>query len=105
MIVQSKMEQDGTGLLTVVTNSLTSVNAAEFRAVAEQVIADSTGRLVVDCTQLEFIDSSGVGAFLHAHNQLSESRRPVCLIQVGAKVMASLELMQVHRIFDLAMNK
>ncbi|MEN9975456.1 MAG: hypothetical protein RLZZ282_1462 [Verrucomicrobiota bacterium] len=105
MIVQSKIEQDGTGVLTVVTNSLTSVNAAEFRAVAEQVIAESAGRLVVDCEQLEFVDSSGVGAFLHAHNQLIGSRRPVCLSRVGAKVMASLELMQVHRIFDLEMNK
>ena len=101
MIVQSKQESDGTVVLTVVVESMDRSNAAEFREVAAQMIAISTGPLVVDCTRLEFLDSSGLGALLHAQKLLPEERRPVRLSGVGSKVLTLLELMQVHRIFAL----
>ena len=101
MIVQSGMESDGTLVLTVAATTLTRANAADFREQSVPEIVAATGSVVVDCSQLEFIDSSGVGALLHASNMLEESRRPVRLTGVGAKVLASLELMRVHRQFDL----
>lgn len=101
MIVHSRIESNGTMVLTVVGDSLTSPNAPAFREEADQAIMASTGRVEVDCSQLEFIDSSGVGAFLHLIRLLPEDRRPVRLRGVGKKVLANLELMCVHRIFDL----
>ncbi len=101
MIVESKLKSDGTMVLTVMEESLDRMNAPKFREVAAQSIADSAGRIEIDCSRLEFLDSSGLGAFLHAHNLLPEGRRPVKLLAVGTKVMTILELMQVHRIFDL----
>ena len=105
MIVESSMESDGTLVLTVGVKTLTNANAAEFRELARPAIEAAAGRVVVDCSQLEFIDSSGVGALLHANNLLPEARRPVRLTGVGTKVLASLELMRVHRQFDLKPGK
>ena len=99
------MESDGTMVLSVAVNSLDRVNATEFRETAAQAIAASAGPVVVDCSRLEFIDSSGLGALLHTHNLLPEARRPVRLVGVGLKVLTILELMQVHRIFDLEARK
>ena len=101
MIVQSSQETDGTVVLSIMTDSLDSSNAPTFRSTAAEAIAASTGPVVVDCSRLEFLDSSGLGALLHAHNLLSEARRPVRLTRVGVKVLTLLELMQVHRIFAL----
>ena len=99
------MESDGTAVLTVAVKNLTNANAAEFREQARPVIETSAGEVVVDCSQVEFIDSSGVGALLHANSLMSESRRPVRLIGVGNKLQASLELMRVHRQFALEPRK
>ena len=101
MIVQSSKEPDGTVVLSIVADSLDRSNAPVFRATAAQAIAASSGVVVVDCSRVEFLDSSGLGALLHAHNLLPEERRPVRLTQVGIKVLTLLELMQVHRIFAL----
>jgi len=101
MIIQARMESDGTAVLTVMAKNLTVANAAEFREEARPVIETSSGEMVVDCSRVEFIDSSGVGALLHANNMMSESRRPVRLTGVGQKLLASLELMRVHRQFAL----
>jgi anti-sigma B factor antagonist len=101
MIVQSRIESDATVVLTLVGDTLTSSHAAEFRETADRVISTSTGRVEVDCTPLEFIDSSGVGALLHLVKLLPENRRPVRLTGVGTKVLANLELMCVHRVFEI----
>lgn len=99
------METNGAVVLSLLVDSLDRVNAPEFRLEAGQAVANSTGSVVVDCGSLEFLDSSGLGAFLHVHNLLPEQRRPVRLTNVGTKVLTILELMQVHRIFELEPRK
>jgi anti-anti-sigma factor len=105
MIIQSRMESDGTAVLTIMAKNLTYANAAEFREEARPVIEASAGEVVVDCTQVEFADSSGIGALLHANSMMTESRRPVRLTGVGKKVLAGMELMMVHRQFTLEPRK
>lgn len=105
MIVRSTMESTGTVVLTVLVDSLDRVNAPEFRQEAGLAISSSSGPVAVNCESLEFLDSSGLGAFLHVHNSLPEQRRPVRLTNVGTKVLTILELMQVHRIFELEPRK
>jgi anti-sigma B factor antagonist len=101
MIALSEQRDDGTTVLTVMVDSLDRMNVAEFRDIATRAITASDGRVEVNCSKLEFIDSSGLGAFLHTHNSLPEERRPVSLTAVGPKVLTILELMQVHRIFEI----
>lgn len=105
MIVQSTVESDGSVVLAILVDNLISMNAPAFREEADRAILASTGRVRVDCSQVEFIDSSGVGALLHLIKLLPEQRRPIRLTGVGAHVLANLELMCVHRIFDLEPRK
>ncbi|MCX6878515.1 MAG: STAS domain-containing protein [Verrucomicrobia bacterium] len=101
MIVQSRQENDGTVVLTVVVDALIASRAAQFREEVDRAMVAATGRVEVDCSRLDFIDSSGVGALLHMVKLLPVGRPPVRLTGVGPKVLANLELMCVHRIFDL----
>ena len=105
MVVKTNVEKDGTVVLVLTEDGLDRANAFEFREAAIQAISAAAGRVEVDCTLLEFIDSSGVGALLHTHNNLPEDRRPVRLVGVGSKVLTILELMQVHRLFELEPRK
>lgn len=105
MIGKSTMETNGAVVLALLVDSLDRVNAPEFRLEAGQAVAASSGLVEVDCATLEFLDSSGLGAFLHVHNLLPEERRPVRLTNVGTKVLTILELMQVHRIFEIEPRK
>jgi anti-sigma B factor antagonist len=105
MIVQTQMNSTGSVVITVLVDSLDRVNAPDFRQEATLAVSSSTNRVEVNCESLEFIDSSGLGAFLHVHNSLPEQRRPVRLTHVGTKVMTILELMQVHRIFEVEGRK
>ena len=101
MTVEPTIGNDGSLVLTVMVDTLDRANVADFKERAGAAIEGSSGPVAVDCSRLEFIDSSGLGAFLYAHNLLPEDRRPIRLLSVGAKVLTILELMQVHRIFAL----
>lgn len=101
MIIQASTETGGKLLLTVMAGNLDISNAGAFREEASPLVAASTGLVEVDCTEMEFIDSSGVGALLHVNKLLPAERRPIRLIGVGRKVMTLLELMHVHRSFEL----
>jgi|GEM_PF-1027289 len=105
MIINTRMEDDGSVVLTITERSLTNANATEFRELAKPEIEASSGEIVVDCSGVEFIDSSGVGALLHVNSLMPTDRRPVRLVGVGKKLLASLELMRVHRQFALEPKK
>lgn len=99
MIIKHTNNTPDVLVLTLLVSSLDVTNAAPFREEASPLVAGSAGKVAVDCSKLEFIDSSGVGALLHANKLLPPDRRPVCLTGVGPKIMAQLELMHVHRSF------
>ncbi|MCB1132204.1 MAG: STAS domain-containing protein [Verrucomicrobiae bacterium] len=101
MTIESRTEADGTLVLVPQGDTLDMANAAAFRADTSPLIAAAAGGVTVDCSNLEFIDSSGVGAFLHANKLLPEERRPIRLTAVGSKVLTLLELMHVHRSFQI----
>lgn len=101
MIIETTVDADGTLKLSLSEATLDRALAPKFREDAAKAIHASHGAVEIDCTPLEFIDSSGVGALLHAHNALTQERRPIRLVGVGRNVLTILELMQVHRVFDI----
>ena len=100
MIIQASNETGGALRLTVMAGNLDISNASAFREETTPLVSASTGIVEVDCAEMEFIDSSGVGALLYLNKLLPAERRPIRLIGVGRKVMTLLELMHVHRSFE-----
>ncbi len=101
MTIETTVDNDGTLRLILSGATLDRALAPKFREDAAKAIQSTQGAVEIDCTPLEFIDSSGVGALLHAHNTLTQERRPIRLVGVGRNVLTILELMQVHRVFDV----
>lgn len=104
MILKSNKESGGALVLTVLCNTLDISNAIAFREECTPLIESSEGNVSLNCEALKFIDSSGVGALLHINKLLPADRRPVRLVGVESKVLALLELMHVHRSFQLESN-
>ena len=101
MVIHKRTGAEGALILTPKVESLDMANAISFREQCASLIEGSSGPLTIDCSYLEFIDSSGVGAFLHANKLLPAERRPIHLTGVGGKVLTLLELMHVHRSFNI----
>jgi anti-sigma B factor antagonist len=57
--------------------------AAQFSARANEAMNVDAAAVVVDLTDLTFIDSTGVAALLELHHRLSDAGRPLRVINVG----------------------
>jgi anti-sigma B factor antagonist len=57
--------------------------------------------LVVDLTDVEFCDSSGLSALLIAERQMRGHEGKVSLVGVNKKVMALLKISQLDRVFRI----
>jgi anti-sigma B factor antagonist len=60
--------------------------------------------LVVDLTDVEFCDSSGLSALLIAERQMRGHGGKVSLVGVHKKVMALLKISQLDRVFQIFDN-
>ena len=73
----------------------------ELDAILEAEIRDSEGALVIDLTEVGFIDSSGLGALLRARALLGREDRALAVVCPHGPVRRVFELSGVSEVFAL----
>ena len=81
---------------------LDASTARELREELAMIWRPNVGGVTVDLSHVEFIDSSGMGSLLSIHRRLPEKHAPIRLVNVRPAVQSVLELVRLHRVFDLA---
>jgi anti-sigma B factor antagonist len=94
--------RSGATVVKPVGNRLDLEVAAEFRAALLQLIDDGQHRVVVDLGDVDFIDSSGLGALVSALKTLKMLKRDgdIRLANVRPPVVSLLEIIRLHRVFS-----
>ena len=99
---QIRAQAEGKTLYVVI--SCPRVNAAFVPTLKEQVAAaltDEIVRVVIDMSLVEFVDSSGVGAFLGILRRLPQPDGNVALKGMQQQVRAVFVLLRLQRIFQI----
>lgn len=101
LIVENTAGQAGTvAVVTLAVDELDASNTAEFKERIAPVL-QTRNRILIDLTQLRFIDSSGLGAMLSCLRQLSSKDGDLKLCGLSKGVRAAFELVRLHRVLDL----
>lgn len=100
-IVEGKIEG---GVLQAVlgVNRLDASSARDFKRQVEAIWSPEVSRVELDFDKVDFIDSSGVGALLGVYKRLPGDQPNVQLKRVQAPVQSVIELLRLHRIFDIS---
>lgn len=93
-------EVDGVMVAIVPVDELDASNSGEFKRDIAPLL-QSHSRVVLDLSQLNFVDSSGLGAMLSCLRQLSSKGGDLKLCCMSKPVRALFELVRMHRIFDI----
>ena len=83
--------ENGTAILRL-TGSLDFASAPEVRSHLLAVCSEPPDAVVVDCTELRFIDSTGIGLFVAACRRLETTGSRFMLANVDARVGKTLRL-------------
>ena len=87
--------QDQTRLLKL-SGPLTISNLFDFQ---NRVRSNTVERLILDLTNVPYVDSAGIGAMVGAHVTHSKNGRSLALVGVNQRVRAALGVTRVEQFF------
>jgi len=80
--------------------TLDASNANEFKTAVGKMIQPGA-RLILDMSEIRFVDSSGLGAILSCLRQLHDKGGELKLCSMNKPVRALFELVRMHRVFEI----
>ena len=91
------------GHLTLVakTERIDAAAAREFKTGALELLDGSPHSVSLDLAQVDFIDSSGIGALLSIQKKLAPSGIGLKLVRVKPQVQSVIELLRLHKVFEI----
>ncbi len=108
--IDIKSERDGDALVFKLHGSLDLATAPSVRAALLEAAGEGKHEIIVDLTQLEFLDSTGLGALIGAHRRSIEHGGRVALIVNEGPISRLLNITGLMRAFavfhtvDAALN-
>lgn len=82
-------------------NRLDASASRDFKKQVDAIWSPDVTQVEMDFRQVDFIDSSGVGALLGVYKRLPSVEGNVRLTKVQAPVQSVIELLRLHRIFEI----
>jgi anti-sigma B factor antagonist len=88
-------------ILRVEGNLKVGETADAFRARVEGIVSKSGGALVLDLEALDYIDSTGVGAFVGALKAFQRAGREILLAAPQRRVLSGLRVTHLDTLFRI----
>ena len=73
-----------------------------FFPLQSMVRADNSNLLIIDVTDMPYIDSAGIGCLVGAHVSRENSGRKLVLVGANDRLITSLKVTKVEQLFTMA---
>ena len=97
-------DEDGVKVVTPTVRRLDASVAPAFKQEAVALVQGGAVRLVVDLAQVEFVDSSGLGALVSVLKALG-SHGAMAVCNAGDSVKALFKLTRMDKVFAIAPSR
>lgn len=101
MKIEQESIQSGHGVIVLIaSDNMDAGNVKAFKEAMQPVLA-ANDTVLIDMSQLTFVDSSGLGALLSCLRTMNNKTGQLKLFAMAKPVQALFELMRMHRIFAI----
>ncbi len=100
MNLKSDILENGVTVIDCQLENLDASNVRRFRDTIQPLLKDQT-KVVLNMSQLKFVDSSGLGALISCLRDLNGREGDLKLCEMTRSVRALFELMRMHRVFSI----
>jgi anti-sigma B factor antagonist len=88
-------------LLSLNEERVDAHNSAQLKEALLHQLEQGNTQLIVQLTNVRFIDSSGLGALLSGHKNAAAKAGKLLLVQLQPQVLAMFELTRLNRVFEI----
>ncbi len=96
--------QDNITIFSLKNKNVNSEVSADLKAEMLILCQPDLRGMILDLSEVEIIDSSGLGAILLAYRQLNDNQIPMMLVGVQENVYKIMEISQISGLFDFFDN-
>jgi anti-sigma B factor antagonist len=83
-----------------INNRLDSLNSREFKELVQELIEDHC-LLVFDCSGMDFMDSTGLGALVSSLKYVNQAAGKLTIANLQSKPRIVFEITRAYKIFDV----
>ena len=76
-------------------------NARQFTDDVEQMVCNGFSKLIIDCSRLDYISSTGLGTLLVLQRRMKQAGGDVKLCSVKGLVVQALQIIRLDRLFGI----
>lgn len=96
-----RIEQRGDALVVTIGGELTMENVPDLKQEVEKTLKGDYGKLVLELSEVSFIDSSGIGFLVSMSTRVTNAGKSFSLLRPSPQVTKTLELVQLIRYFSI----
>jgi anti-sigma B factor antagonist len=93
--------KDGSTVVKFHEERLDAHNSKELKDYLLELLDNGAKKLILDLSEVRFVDSSGLGALLSGHKNAGLRDGRFALVGVQARVQSMFELTRLTRVFDI----
>jgi anti-anti-sigma factor len=94
-------EVDRSVLILSADGGLNADTAGELVAQLESLIDAGVTKIIIDCTNLTFISSYGIGVLARLHNKLARQGGDVKIAAAPSRVLQALNIVRIGQLFEI----
>ena len=99
--MQIEVEIKGSVSVMHCGGSLDADSIAAFKKVAYELVDKGATRLVVDCSNLTFVDSMGLGVLISLLRRVRQGDGDIKMAALSDDVKTIFEITRLHRLFEV----
>lgn len=84
--------------------SLDADSVSAFKKIAYDLVGSGSTRFVIDCTDLTFIDSMGLGVLISLLRRVRQRNGDVKVSGLSDEVKTIFEITRLHRLFEVCVD-
>lgn len=92
---------NGSGAVVKLDGEMDMLSAPKFVQALDALFASNTYQITVDCEDLSFMDSSGIGALIAAHKRITEESGSITLTHPCDQVLKVLAIIKIDELLGL----
>lgn len=93
--------QEGAFTIMSISGRFDAIGTREFKKIISQLTETKNTRIILDMAQVNFVDSSGMGALIGALRGIVKEGGILRIAGLTPEVHTIFELTRLHRIFDI----
>ena len=95
------LEEEGAVSILVLDGQLAGSSAREFREAMDTLIASGRTQILLDFTDLTFMDSSGIGELVATYRTIDRLGGSLKILKPGKRIQDTLNLTKLLPIFEV----